>query len=427
METFPQIPEWVQLEHQVQTILTEQEIHGWTFNKDAAWQLASTLKGELREIESSLRRRHPYVAGAEFTPKRNNSRQGYEAGAPFTRLKEFNPTSRDHIAWILQTHYKWKPTQLTATGKPIIDEIVLKEIVASGGPKIASDLMRCLDITKKLGMISEGVNGWLKLVTNESRIHHHCSVSTSTHRCAHRNPNLAQVPSDDGFRRLFIPSPGKTMVGADLSGIELRLLAHYLARYDQGRYARLLLEDDIHQVNADKIGISRRQVKTVTYAFLYGAGDEKIGHSYDSQLSTAAAKKKGKEIRAAYVDAVDGLGELLEAIKKAAEKGFVRSIDGRQINVDSPHKALNYLLQSGAGVVAKRWMVINQDHIKELKLCCSQLAFIHDELQFEVDPKHAQDLCSSLVLSAVEAGEHYNMRIRIDAEATQGTDWSNTH
>ena len=72
-------------------------------------------------------------------------------------------------------------------------------------------------------------------------------------------------------------------------------------------------------------------------------------------------------------------------------------------------------------------MVINQDHIKELKLCCSQLAFIHDELQFEVDPKHAQDLCSSLVLSAVEAGEHYNMRIRIDAEATQGTDWSNTH
>ncbi len=82
------------------------------------------------------------------------------------------------------------------------------------------------------------------------------------------------------------------MVGADLSGIELRMLAHYLARYDGGRYAKLLLEDDIHQINADKIGISRRQVKTVTYAFLYGAGDEKIGHSYDPQLSTTAAKKK---------------------------------------------------------------------------------------------------------------------------------------
>ena len=366
MASLPKIPEWVQLEHQVQTILTEQELHGWQFNKDAAWQLASTLKKELREIEGSLRRRHPFVHGGEFTPKRNNSRQGYVEGAPITRLKEFNPTSRDHIAWILQTHYKWKPTQLTPTGKPIIDEIVLKEISASDGLQIASDLMRCLVITKSLGMISEGVNGWLKLITNAERIHHHCSVATTTHRCAHRNPNLAQVPSDDRFRRLFIPSPGQVMVGADLSGIELRMLAHYLARYDQGRYARLLLEDDIHQVNADKIGISRRQVKTVTYAFLYGAGDEKIGHSYDSQLSTTAAKRKGKEIRAAYVEAVDGLGELLEAIKKAAGKGSIRSIDGRQIKVDSPHKALNYLLQSGAGVIAKRWMVINQETIKEV-------------------------------------------------------------
>ena len=144
-------------------------------------------------------------------------------------------------------------------------------------------------------------------------------------------------------------------------------LSHYLARFDGGRYADILLNGDIHQVNADKIGISRKQVKTVTYAFLYGAGDEKIGLSYDKQLSSSQAKKKGKEIRAAYVDAVDGLGDLLDAVKKASERGFIKSIDGRKIALDSPHKALNYLLQSGAGVVAKRWMVINQEHIKELE------------------------------------------------------------
>ena len=66
------------------------------------------------------------------------------------------------------------------------------------------------------------------------------------------------------------------MVGADLSGIELRMLAHYLARWDGGRYADILLNGDIHQVNADKIGITRKLVKNVTYAFLYGAGDQKI-------------------------------------------------------------------------------------------------------------------------------------------------------
>ena len=217
------------------------------------------------------------------------------------------------------------------------------------------------------------------------------------------------------------------MVGSDLSGIELRMLSHYLSRYDEGRYADILLNGDIHQVNADKVGVSRSAIKTISYAFLYGAGDEKIGHSYDKQLSTSSAKRKGKEIRKAYVEAIDGLGDLLQAIKKASERGFIKSIDGRKIKVDSPHKALNYLLQSGAGVVAKRWMVINQDHIKELNLCCSQLAFVHDELQFEVDPNHAKDLCSSLVLSATEAGEFYKLKCRIDAEAKQGNNWSETH
>ncbi len=165
----------------------------------------------------------------------------------------------------------WKPKELTPTGKPIIDEVILKDI----GTPIAMDFLKCLDITKSLGMISEGTNAWLKLCTSANRIHHHCSVATNTHRCAHRKPNLGQVKSDPEFRKLFQASPGQVMVGADLSGIELRMLAHYLAKYDEGRYADVLLNGDIHQVNADRIGISRRQVKTVTYAFLYGAGDAK--------------------------------------------------------------------------------------------------------------------------------------------------------
>ena len=416
MAPLPTLPEWVTLEHEVQRILTAQESHGWTFDETAAITLANALSKELRDTEELLRKRHPFVRGSEFTPKRNNRRQGYVEGASFTRLKELNCSSRDHISWILQTFHGWTPSQTTPTGKPIIDEVILKDI----GSDVAMMFQRILTITKMLGMISEGENAWLKLSTTANRIHHHCSVATNTHRCAHRNPNLAQVPADGRFRELFIPSKGLVLCGADLSGIELRMLSHYLARFDGGRYADILLNGDIHQVNADKIGISRKQVKTVTYAFLYGAGDEKIGHSYDKQLSSSQAKKKGKDIRAAYVDAVEGLAELLEAIKKASERGFIKSIDGRKIKVDSPHKALNYCLQSGAGVVAKRWMVINQQHMKELQLCASQLAFVHDELQFEVDPTHAQDLCSSLVLSATEAGEYYNMRVRIDAEATTG-------
>ncbi|BAQ93990.1 DNA polymerase I - 3'-5' exonuclease and polymerase domains (PolA) [uncultured phage_MedDCM-OCT-S45-C4] len=421
MRSLPPIPEWVALEHQVAQVLTQQELHGWNFDSEAAWKLASSLRTELEETYQLLRDKHPYVFGSEFTPKRNNKTSGYVEGCPFTKLKELNPTSRDHISWILQTFHGWKPTELTPTGKPIIDEVILKDI----GTDVALAFLKCLDITKKLGMISEGGNAWLKLCTSANRIHHHCSVATNTHRCAHRRPNLAQVPSEHDYRQLFKASPGQVMVGADLSGIELRMLAHYLARYDAGRYADILLNGDIHQVNADKIGISRRQVKTVTYAFLYGAGDAKIGHSFDSSLNDSSAKRKGKEIRSAFVSAIDGLAELLASIKAAAEKGFILSIDKRKIAVDSPHKSLNYLLQSGAGVIAKRWMLINHETTKEL--CCSQLAFIHDELQFECKPTDAVALSASLVQSAEEAGKYYSLRLPISAEAKQGRDWSEVH
>ena len=426
MEAFPQIPEWVTFEHQVAELLNTQEEHGWTFDERAGWQLSSSLRKELEETKEVLRKRHPYVKGEEKNPKRNNKTQGYIQGAPFTRLKELNPTSRDHISWILQQFYGWNPTQMTATGKPIIDETTLKDAV-SDGITIAEDFLKLLDITKKLGMISEGTNAWLKLCTSANRIHHYCSTNCATFRCSHRNPNLAQVPSDPRFRRLFIPTEGQLMVGADLSGIELRMLSHFLSRYDGGRYAEILLNGDIHQVNADKVGVSRSQIKTITYAFLYGAGDQKIGLSYDKLLSPSGAKRKGKEIRAAYVDAIDGLADLLAAIKKAAERGYIKALDGRQIKVDSPHKALNYCLQGNSAILAKRWMLINQETIKSTQLCCSQLAFIHDELQFECAPEHSQDLQTSLVYSATAAGEFYNLRVRIDAEAKQGNSWEDTH
>jgi|TARA_R100000084_G_scaffold88280_1_gene42480 DNA polymerase I-like protein with 3'-5' exonuclease and polymerase domains len=425
MEAFPQIPEWVTFEHQIAELLNKQEEHGWAFDERAAWELASSFRKELEETKQILRDRHPYVKGEEKTPKRNNKTQGYVLGATFTRLKELNPSSRDHISWILQTFHGWNPTKLTNTGKPIVDEITLKEAV-SDGITIAGDFLKLLNITKILGMISEGANAWLKLCT-KSRIHHYCSTGAATFRCSHRNPNLAQVPSNERIRALFIPTPGQVMVGADLSGVELRMLSHFLSRYDSGRYAEILLNGDIHQVNADKVGVSRSQVKTITYAFLYGAGDEKIGHSYDKLLSSKAAKKKGKEIKEAYIDAIEGLRDLLVAIKKAAERGYIKALDGRKIKVDSPHKALNFCLQGNSAILAKRWMLINHETVKSTQLCASQLAFIHDELQFECSPEHADDLCSSLVFSAAAAGEFYKLRCPIAAEAKTGTSWGETH
>jgi len=420
MRPLPPLSDWLTLEHQVAQILTQQEIHGWYFDERAARELESTLRREYEETTQLLRNRHPFVKGSEFTPKRANKRTGYVEGATLTKLKEFNPTSRDHISWILQTHYGWTPSSLTNSGKAVIDETVLKDI----GSDTALAFLKLLDLTKQLGMISEGVNAWQKLVTTSSRIHHHCSVATSTFRCSHRKPNLSQVPSNENFRKLFKASPNMVMCGADLSGIELRILSHYLAKFDGGRYAKILINGDIHQTNADRIGITRSQVKTVTYAFLYGAGDAKIGVSYDKQLSKDKAAAKGKEIRKAYVDAIPGLKELLEGVHKASEKGYVLGIDKRRILVDSKHKSLNYLLQGSAAVIAKRWMVLANENLPKT---ARQLAFIHDELQFEVQPEEVDTLKFLLELTAVQAGEYYKLRCPIAAESKHGNDWSEVH
>ena len=422
MRTLPPLPDWCSLEHQVAEILTEQEIHGWYFDEQKGQQLESHLRREMEDTVAVLQEQFPFVGGKMFTPKRNNKSTGYIEGAESQRLIEFNPTSRDHIAWILKNRLKITLTQTTTTGKTIIDEITLKEI----DNPFCKLCAKALDLKKKLGMISQGVNAWLKLSTTSSRIHHHCSVSTNTFRCAHRKPNLAQVPAEAQFRELFTASPGMTMVGADLSGIELRMLAHYLGRYDGGRYADILLNDDIHQVNADKIGITRRQVKTVTYAFLYGAGNEKLGMSYDNSLQPKEARKKGSEIRKAYVSAIEGLSDLLGAVAAKSANGFLLACDGRRVLVDSPHKGLNYLLQCGAGIVAKRWMVIANNSAKQHQHT-HQLAFVHDELQYETSPDGADILKSILEESARLAGEYYKLRCPIAAESKVGLTWADVH
>ena len=420
MRALPPLPDWCTLEHQVAHILTEQELHGWQFDEQKCQQLESHLRREMEEVTGILQKQFPLIGGKMFTPKRNNASQGYVEGAELQRLVEFNPTSRDHIAWILKNRLKITLTQTTKTGKPIIDEITLTEI-SNPFCKLCA---KALDLKKKLGMISQGVNAWLRLCTN-SRIHHHCSVSTNTFRCAHRKPNVAQSPAEKEFRELFTASPGNIMVGADLSGIELRMLAHYLGRYDGGRYADILLNDDIHQVNADKIGITRRQVKTVTYCFLYGGGNIKLGMSYDNSLQPKEASKKGSEIRAAYVAAIPGLSDLLAAVTDKAAIGYLLACDGRRVLVDSPHKGLNYLLQCSAGIIAKRWMVIANDQLQPFHT--KQLAFIHDELQYECNPKYTEEVKQQLENSAVNAGVYYKLRCPIAAEAKSGNNWSEVH
>ena len=420
MDTFSKIAESVVLEHQIADLMSQQKTTGWPFDVRRAQELENTLLTRLEKLRLQAESICTYVPGNLFTPRRDNQKQGYVAGAEMQRLKDFNPSSREHIAWWFKTFQGWTPTKLTPTGKPVIDETVLKEI----GTKEALVFLEILVIQKKLGMLSQGTNAWLKLV-KDGRLHHSCFIGAVTHRMAHSHPNLAQVSSDKDCRELFITQPNWKLVDSDLSGIELRLFAHYLHRYDGGRYAKILLEQDIHQVNADKIGISRRQVKTITYCFLYGGGNQKLGLSYDNMLSPEAAKKKGAEIRRAYLDAVEGLEDLVEATRRVAERGSIRAIDKRQIIVDKEHKALNCLLQGSAAVIAKRWLLLTHQNLGHLTH--ERYAFVHDEQVLGSPAENAEQIADVCKLSALLAGEYYNLRLPIEADAQIGDNWAEVH
>ena len=420
MDTFPEIAESVVLEHQIAELMSQQKHIGWPFDVTKAQELENQLLTELEGLKKKAENLCHFVPHNLFTPKRDNKKQGYFAGCEMQRLKEFNPSSREHIAWWFTTFQGWKPTKLTPTGKAVIDETVLKEI----GTEEALVFLNILVIQKKLGMLSQGTNAWLKLV-KDGRLHHSCFIGAVTHRMAHSHPNLAQVSSDKDCRELFITNPTWKLVDSDLAGIELRLFAHYLARYDGGRYAKILLEQDIHQVNAEKIGISRRQVKTITYCFLYGGGDQKLGLSFDNMLPIDKAKKKGAEIRRAYMDAIPGLEDLVKDTRRVAERGSIRAIDKRQIIVDKEHKALNCLLQGSAAVIAKRWLLITHQNLGHLTH--ERYAFVHDEQVLGAPAENAEHVADVCKLSALLAGEYYNIRLPIEADAHIGNNWHEVH
>ena len=440
----------VSLEIQLAKLMTQQEQSGFRFDLSEAERVRQELQEEINNLNAELLKKFPYYPKRVWTPKRKNKTKGHEAGCPMTDLDPFNPTSRQQVAWVLQNFRNARFTRVTDSGKPKVDEATLSEIrdvALQQGNQLLHDecemFIRLFTLQKWMGQLSEGANSWLNTVEDDGCIHHSCTLATQTGRNAHRGPNLGQVNSSPWARRLFIPHPGMVMVGADLEGLELRTLAHYLHRFDDGNFASVVLNGDIHQQNADRVGVTRKQVKTLTYAFIYGAGDVKLGHSLSPELSDAQKKTLGQELRRKFLDAIPGLEPLIDAVKlKVRESGRLRGLDGRPIFckklkdrngnlVPAEHAALNYLLQSAGAILSKRWVVIGQDMLDEAGLTYNtdytRCAYVHDEVQLSVVPAEADRVAEILVDAAPKAGEYYSFKLPLTASAEQGKTWADTH
>mgnify|MGYP001168217825 CR=1 FL=1 len=416
-----QYADCIDTEHRLATIMAWQEREGFPFDVKAAQQLESKLRTELDALSDKMRSTFLFVDGGEFTPRRDNRTQGYVKDATMCKLKEFNPTSRHHIAWAFQTFRAWKPKEFTDSGKPKIDEPTLREL----GTDEALGFARILELQKHLGQVAEGKNAWLKVESN-GKIHHSCVLNTATGRQAHMRPNVAQVPSDHAYRSLFNPGAGRLQIGADASGLELRCLGHYLSAFDGGKFAKEVVEGDIHTALAEIYGTDRKSGKGVTYCLIYGGGDAKLGLT--AGASKQSAGKKGKEIRNRIMKDLDGFADLSAAIAKRAQSGVLKGLDGRPIRIgNKAHAATNYLLQSAGAVICKQWLLRAYELLDEAQIDYRPLAFVHDELQISVAPSQAEQASFLITAAMKDVQHHLKFRCELDSEAQTGNSWADCH
>ena len=246
----------IEIEHKFAKIIGLQEQRGVCFDKQKAVEFAANLIKEKADIERELKLAFPNEIREEtFIPKVNNKTKGYIKGQPFIKRYEieFNPSSRQMLAERLIKKYSWKPTKLSPTGLPVIDEEVISELNYPEAPL----LQRYFLVTKTLGQLADGRNAWLKL-ENDSVIYGGVdTIGAVTGRCTHNSPNLAQVPSGHSAfgkecRELFKARKKYRFIGCDASGLELRMLAHYMNDED---YTHEILHGDIHTANQKAAGL----------------------------------------------------------------------------------------------------------------------------------------------------------------------------
>ena len=427
----------IDLEHEVQWIIQEQIKNGWLLDVRHAADLLATLKERKMAVEDEVHEvfKPKWVAVKEVIPrtKKDGSlskigltdceyRQIQRTGdkSPFTRkvLKPFNLGSRQQIGEYLKD-FGWEPKKLTPTGRPMVDEAVLSTV--KDIPQAAM-IAEYLMLQKRVAQVQSWVD---EADPSTDRVHGYVNSNGAvTGRMTHSKPNLAQVPASYSpygklCRQCWIARPGYKLVGFDASGLELRMLAHYM---DDKEYTNEVIEGDIHTTNQHLAGLeSRDSAKTFIYALLYGASDSKLAEVVGGNA------EDGAKLRERFMDNLPAFADLKEHTGTAARTGFIEGLDGRQLIIRSEHSALNTLLQSAGAIVMKKALCLLQEYAILWNLDYYFLGNIHDEIQAEVRQSQA-DKYGRLAVSCLEAaGIELGLNCKLTGEYKVGTSWADTH
>jgi DNA polymerase I len=399
-----------ELEHEVQAIIAIQERNGFRFNEHSAMQLLAELKTRLESIIVEMQR--------IFPPKITTNRTHKTTGRPLSDIVEdFNPGSRKQIAERL-IEKGWKPEKFTEKGSVIVDETTLEGLDFPEAKAIAEYLM----LQKRIAQIES----WMEHTQPDGRVHGKVITNGAvTGRMTHHSPNMAQVPNSGAIygpecRNLWTVEKGCKLVGIDASGLELRMLAHYM---NDNAYTNEVISGDIHTANQKAAGLeTRNQAKTFIYAFLYGAGAAKIGKI------VGGSSKEGQKLINNFLRNTPKLERLRERVSEAfTKRGVLFGLDGRKLLVRSEHSALNTLLQGAGAIAMKKALVLLHKDLTNRKIPFKFVANVHDEWQVEVPEQYADEVGQSGVRAIQNAGLEFKMNCPLTGEYKIGDTWKETH
>jgi DNA polymerase-1 len=269
------------------------------------------------------------------------------------------------------------------------------------------------------------LEGWFDYVDKNSRLHGDVfNVGTPTFRQTHKI--IANLPSGKAtlgpeIRRLFVAKEGYKLVSADSAACQLRLLAHYMNDPD---FTKQVLEGDIHQMNADIIGCTRNEAKRFIFAYLYGAGAQKLSGYINKSV------EETKKSVAKYKRALPKLVQLVNKCNEAVEKrGYIMGLDSRPIKLskDERHKALNYLIQGAEAVVMKYTVQMIDKRLREANIDFNHLLFYHDEHTVEVRQEQSWEAKEIIVDCFAEAPKAVGINIMTCGDCKIGDDYYEVH
>ena len=411
----------IDLEHAVTAELELQRSNGFKIDLPKANGLYSTLTHRMRELEALLQAEFPPIVTERWSEKTGKQLKD--------NVEVFNVGSRQQIAKRLQT-VGVKFTDKTEGGSYKIDENVLEGIDNPSAQLVAEYLL----LQKRASQVSS----WLEAVADDGRVHGRVfSSGAATGRMTHISPNMAQVPATrkahDGMtpvqrlkaelggecRACWTVEQGNKLVGIDASGLELRMLAHYMKDED---YVNTILDGDIHSANQAAAGLETRdQAKTFIYAFLYGAGDEKIGSI------AGKSARHGNKLKRNFLNNIPSLKALKELVEKIAANGTLPSLDGRRIRIRKAYSALNFLLQGGGAALMKKALLNGVESLREHNIPFKMVANVHDEFQVETPEAFAKAVGLHFRNAIRKAGDDFELRCPMDGEYKIGNNWSETH